>query len=154
MPAGNNSLLLTTTNKLITIGRRKNSAYVSVFYLSQYSYPNGTLELDIDLSSTFPPSDENIYMFLFESNGNLYMSYQNNSILNPPVKIYSINLNSPYNFTLINTFSNPAPPVFNSSLNCNTVNLIVPPQPSPTPSPSPSAPSSAFRTIYKYLDIQ
>ena len=28
------------------------------------------------------------------------------------------------------------------------------PQPSPTPTPSPSAPSSAFRTIYKYLDIQ
>ena len=124
-PGGFNALLLTTTNKVIVIGRRKNSAYVSVFYLSQYSYPDGTLELDVDLSSTFPPSNDNIYIGLFESNGNLYMSFQNNSIYPAPLcKIYSINLDSPYNLTLINTLeATTSPPVFNSSINCNTVNL-------------------------------
>lgn len=148
-PAGLDSILLTSTNKLITIGRRNTPAAQNVTYLSQYSYPDGILEADIDISSTV--LDINAQRYLFESNGNLFVSIQ----YPPPTStIYSININSPYTLTPVYTNMNLFGATFNSSINCNTVNLNVSPQPSPTPSPSPSAPSSAFRTIYKYLDIQ
>jgi len=149
-PAGLDTILLTSTNKLITIGRRNTPTAQFVHYLSQYSYPDGVLELDIDISSVVS-NGQNQQYYLFESNGNLFVSIQ---FPQPTSTIYSINLNSPYTLTPVYTNINLFGATFNSSINCNTVNLNVSPQPSPTPSPSPSAPSSAFRTIYKYLDIQ
>ena len=148
-PAGLDSILLTSTNKLLTIGRRNTPTAQEVTYLSQYSYPGGALELDIDISSTVLAV--NTQRYLFESNGNLFVSVQ---YPNPTSTIYSINLNSPYTLTPVYTNMNLLGATFNSSINCNTANLVSNPSPSPTPSPSPSAPSSAFRTIYKYLDIQ
>lgn len=148
-PAGLDSILLTSTNKLITVGKRNTPSAQNVTYLSQYSYPGGVLEADIDISSTVLATNGQRY--LFESNGNLFVSIQ---FPDPTSTIYSINLNSPYTLTPVYTNMNLLGATFNSSINCNTVNLTVPPQPSPTPSPSPSAPSNAFRTIYKYLDIQ
>jgi hypothetical protein len=148
-PAGLDSILLTSTNKLLTIGRRNTPTAQEVTYLSQYSYPDGALELDIDISSIVLAA--NTQRYLFESNGNLFISVQ---YPNPTSTIYSINLNSPYTLTPVYTNMNLLGATFNSSINCNTVNLNAPPQPSPIPTPPPSAPSSAFRTIYKYLDIQ
>jgi uncharacterized protein (TIGR02145 family) len=149
-PAGLDSILLTSTNKLITIGRRNTPSAQDVAYLSQYSYPDGILEADIDISSTVLAT--NAQRYLFESNGTLFVSIQ--YPFPTSSTIYSININSPYTLTPVYTNMNLFGATFNSSINCNTVNLNVSPQPSPTPSPSPSAPSSAFRTIYKYLDIQ
>jgi hypothetical protein len=148
-PAGLDSILLTSTNKLITVGKRNTPSAQNVTYLSQYSYPEGVLEADIDISSTV--LDTNAQRYLFESNGNLFVSIQ----YPPPTStIYSININSPYTLTPVYTNMNLFGATFNSSINCNTVNLIVPPIPSPSPTPSTSPPSTAFRTIYKYLDIQ
>jgi hypothetical protein len=148
-PAGLDSILLTSTNKLITVGKRNTPSAQNVTYLSQYSYPEGVLEADIDISSTV--LDTNAQRYLFESNGNLFVSIQ----YPPPTStIYSININSPYTLTPVYTSMNLFGATFNSSINCNTVNLIVPPIPSPSPTPSTSPPSTAFRTIYKYLDIQ
>ena len=150
-PAGLDSILLTSTNKLITVGKRNTPSAQNVTYLSQYSYPGGVLEADIDISSTVLATNGQRY--LFESNGNLFVSIQ---FPDPTSTIYSINLNSPYTLTPVYTNMNLFGASFNSSINCNTVNLNVNPNPSPspTPTPSPSAPSTAFRTIYKYLDIQ
>jgi hypothetical protein len=152
-PAGLDAILLTNTNKLITVGRRTTLSTQYAYYLSQYSYPNGTLELDIDISSIFPYTNMTYDFRLFESNGNLYVAV---SSTYPTEIIYNINLNSPYTFTPVWTTTNPNQwfASYNSSLNCNTVNLIPPPIPSPSPTPSTSPPSNAFRTIYKYLDIQ
>jgi hypothetical protein len=154
-PSGLDALMLTATNKVITVGRRATSSTQYVYYLSQYSYPDGALELDIDLSSTIPAGNSTYSFKLFESNGNLYVAV---SSTYPNEIIYNINLNSPYTFTPVRTTTNPNQwfASYNSSINCNTVNLNVNPNPSPspTPTPSPSAPSTAFRTIYKYLDIQ
>ena len=151
-PAGLDSILLTSTNKLITIGRRNTPTAQNVTYLSQYSYPAGVLEADIDISSTVLAT--NTQRYLFESNGNLFVSIQ---FPNPTSTIYSINLNSPYTLTPVYTNMNLLGATFNSSINCNTVNLntSVPiPSLTPTPTPSPSTSPKAFRTIYKYLDIQ
>jgi hypothetical protein len=131
------------------------------------SFEDGTLlgtlnflELDIDISSTVLAA--NTQRYLFESNGNIYLAFagQNNNL---NTTIYQINPNPPYNFTLIGPLQNPYPgnpgvviQGVNSSLNCNTVHFNIDPNPSPTPTPtpSPSRPSTDFRTIYKYLDIQ
>jgi len=147
---GIDSFILTSTNKIITSGRKLNpTTFNSDHVINQYSYPAGALELSFNVSSIIP---NNVYSsLLFESNGNLFITVP----IYPNEYIYQINLNYPYSLTLIRTTTIPAfNRVYNSAVNCNTVNLNVPPNPSPTPSPSPSAPSSAFRTIYKYLDIQ
>jgi hypothetical protein len=149
---GFGSILLTTTNKLLFIGTRYTQNQFITF-LRQYSYPDGALELEIDLSSIAPPNPNQAlqeYFNLFESNGNLYISYSPASWTT--TTIYNINLNSPYTITPVWTGIAFQENSYNSSLNCNTVNFA--PAPSPSPTPSLSAPPSTFRTIYKYLDIQ
>jgi hypothetical protein len=144
-------MLLTTTNKLLFIGTRFTSTNTIVTELYQYSYPNGTLEQIISLLPTVP-NGFGQYTKLFESAGNIFLTVNPQPTLTP-TNIYQINLNSPYTITPVGTL--PGLTLgWNSSINCNTVNFNVAPQPSPSPTPSPSAPSSAFRTIYKYLDIQ
>jgi hypothetical protein len=154
-PAGLDSILLTSTNKLIVVGRRNTSTTQMVHYLSQYSYPDGVLELDIDISYVIP-NGQQTQTHLFESNGNLYLF---NSFPYPLSTLYNINLNSPYTLTPVYNSMNLFGATFNSSINCNTVNFnVLSPQPSPSPTPSPtpstSPPPANFRTIYKYLDIQ
>jgi len=156
-PAGINDFLLTSTNKIIVVGRRTISSQLQQIYLSQYSYPDGTLELDINLSAVIPPYDRGIGTArcrLFESNGNLFLSVL--ALNSASSTIYNVNLNSPYDLTFVRTITDnyQKDAWYNSSLNCTTVNLIPPPVPSPSPTPSTSPPSNAFRTIYKYLDIQ
>jgi hypothetical protein len=160
-PAGNlDATLLTTNNKLITIGRRGvNGVFPGIYYLSQYSYPDGTLELDIDISSYLPNTTNPHYQLsLFQSNnGKLYLHVWAQNISNTS-NIYEINLNYPYNWILLRNDNSQWGGYFNSSLNCNTVALNQPPQPSMSPTPTPSltppvSPNVGVNTIYKYLDI-
>lgn len=165
-PAGGaDGFLLTTNNKLIIVGRRGNGVDTSNynnFYLSQYSYPDGALELDISLAQYLPSSGTPSYLVsLFESNnGKLYLKAGSTAALQS--KIYEINLNSPYVLTEVWSDVSQRLQNFNSSVNCNTVALNVapppPPQPSLSPSPTPSltppvSPNVGVNTIYKYLDI-
>jgi uncharacterized protein (TIGR02145 family) len=147
---GFGSMLLTTTNKLLFVGTSFiNNVNVTNIY--QYSYPNGTLEGIIPLSPIVP-NGIGQYVKLFESNGNIFLAVSLQPTLSPTT-IYQINTNSPYTMTSIGIV--PGNPLgFNSSLNCNTVHFNITNTPIPSPTPSPSAPSNAFRTIYKYLDIQ
>jgi hypothetical protein len=144
------SMLLTSNNKIITIGGTGNSVY-----LTQYSYPTGTQEVRIDISSVGFTQGVT-QSWLFESNGNLYFG-KNNPF--PTSIIYQINLNSPYNITPIYDNSGAYSRSYNSSINCNTVALIpAPPAPSLSPTPTPSltppvSPNVGVNTIYKYLDI-
>jgi uncharacterized protein (TIGR02145 family) len=159
-PDGLDSILLTTNNKLLTIGRRRTlDTGLEVAYLSQYSYPDGALEVDISLASVILQIDTPRH--LFEINGNLYLAVNSINLGVAVVKIYQIDLNSPYNLTPV--WSNIILPgngsTFNSSINCNTVALNPPPpapSQSPTPTPSltpPVSPNVGVNTIYKYLDI-
>jgi len=158
-PAGLDSMLLTTNNKLITVGRRNTETAQGVAYLSQYSYPDGALEAD-RLLPTITQFDTPC--LLFESNGNLYMSVGGvTSALTSIQKIYQVNLNDPYILTqvgVINLDNNPSnfnSATFNSSINCNTSALSPAPSP-PAPTPSltpPVSPNVGVNTIYKYLDI-
>jgi len=159
-PAYNIKPLLTTNNKLIIIGGRGvNGVFPGTYYLSQYSYPDGALELDIDISS-YLPNTANIHYqpSLFQSgNGKLYLHLWAQNISNIS-NIYEINLNPPYNFILVRNDNSQWGGYFNSSLNCNTVALNQPPQPSPSVTPTPSltppvSPNVGVNTIYKYLDI-
>lgn len=151
---GSDSMLLTSTNKLLFVGTRFNSNNIAIRVLKQYSYPNGVLETEIDLS-TIALSSEQVFLGLFESGGEIYLA---KSFITAPIStaLYKISPTSPYPITTV--FSNIAQgtKAYNSSINCNTANLNVSPQPSPSPTPTPSTspPSAAFRTIYKYLDIQ
>ncbi len=146
------SMLLTSNNKIITIGRTNNSAY-----LTQYSYPTGIQEVRTDITSLgFTQGVTQWY--LFESNGNLYFSKQNPR---PTSIIYQVNLNT-YAITTVYSSLGLFGATFNSSTECNTatLNVIPPPQPSPSPTPSPTpsltppvSPNVGVNTIYKYLDI-
>ena len=147
------SMLLTSNNKIITIGRTGSDTY-----LTQYSYPTGTQEVRVNISSVgFTP--DQTQKWLFESNGNLYFS-KNNPF--PTSIIYQVNLNSPYTITPIYDNSGAFYRSYNSSIECNTVALNVAPLPQPSPSVSPSptpsltppvSPNVGVNTIYKYLDI-
>jgi hypothetical protein len=100
-------LLLTTTNKILVTTNAGNQKF-----LSQYSYPSFTLEVDVNItSSTQAPWG------IFIDSGNIY-------VCNAYGQIYNVNLNSPYTLTLVN----------NSGLNisgasqvpsCCDTNLIV-----------------------------
>ena len=123
-PDGLDSILLTTNNKLLTIGRRRTpDTGLEVVYLSQYSYPDGVLEADISLASVILQLDTP--RFLFEVNGNLYLGLNSINLGAQVVRIYQIDLNSPYNLTPV-WFNIELPgdgSSFNSSINCNTVSL-------------------------------
>jgi len=144
------SMLLTSNNKLITIGRTSND-----LYLTQYSYPTGTQEVRTNITSIGVTSNNNTF-YLFESNGSLYFSKQ---FPYPTSIIYQINLNYPYEITEIYDNLNLFGASYNSSTNCNTVALNPPPpEPSMSPTPTPSltppvSPNVGVNTIYKYLDI-
>jgi hypothetical protein len=149
-------MLLTTTNKILYVGTRFNSTNTRIItYLRQFSYPNGALELELNLAPFVPESTTyGELVKLFESNGNIYFAHNGQPTLTP-TRIYQVNVNSPYPITLVETLPE-LTQGWNSSLNCNTVHLNIDPNPSPTPTPtpSPSRPSTVFNTIYKYLDIQ
>jgi hypothetical protein len=170
-PAGGaDAFLLTTNNKLIIVGRRGTGVDTSNYYnyyLSQYSYPDGALELDISLATYLPsPTGSGIayLVSLFESNnGKLYLKAGASSPLSPFLsRMYEINLNSPYILTQVWNDTTWRFQNFNSSINCNTValNPAQPPAPSSSPSPTPTpsltppvSPNVGVNTIYKYLDI-
>jgi hypothetical protein len=142
-------MLLTSNNKIITIGRTGSSVY-----LTQYSYPTGTQEVRIDITSV--GFTQNITQsYLFESNGNLYFSKQ---FPQPTSIIYQVNLNT-YEITTVYSNLELFGATFNSSTECNTAVLTpAPPAPSQSPSPTPSltppvSPNVGVNTIYKYLDI-
>lgn len=78
--------MLTTTNKFIIT-----TTYSSSVYISQYAYPSGTLEFDIDISSM--TWDEEPYG-LFEYNNDIFIADGIGSI-------YKIDKTSPFNTTLI-----------------------------------------------------
>ena len=136
-------LLLTTTNKILVTTNDGNQRF-----LSQYSYPSFTLEVDINITTSSP------YPWgIFIDSGNIYVG-------NFLGQIYNVNLNSPYTLTLVN----------NSGLNisgasqvpsCNNANLIVQPlTPTPTvtpgltPTPTPTCVGITNNTIYiKYNTI-
>jgi uncharacterized protein (TIGR02145 family) len=165
-PAGNvDALLLTTNNKLIIIGRRGNGINpfnYNNYYLSQYSYPDGALELEVSLNNYLPSSGDGgttYLVALFESgNGKIYAKVAAQTIGAPSIT-YEVNLNSPYIFTQVWSGIDQRNFYFNSSINCNTVALNPAPPPpslSPTPTPSltpPVSPNVGVNTIYKYLDI-
>jgi hypothetical protein len=143
------SMLLTSNNKIITIGRTGSSVY-----LTQYSYPIGTQEVRTDITSI--GFTQNVTQFyLFESNGNLYFSKQNPQ---PTSIIYQVDLTT-YAITTVYSNLELFGATFNSSIECNTVALNPPPPApsmSPTPTPSltpPVSPNVGVNTIYKYLDI-
>jgi hypothetical protein len=165
-PAGNvDALLLTTNNKLIIIGRRGNGINpfnYNNYYLSQYSYPDGALELEVSLNNYLPSSGDGgttYLVALFESgNGKIYAKVAAQTIGAPSIT-YEVNLNSPYIFTQVWSGIDQRNFYFNSSINCNTVALNpAPPAPSLSPTPTPSltppvSPNVGVNTIYKYLDI-
>lgn len=79
--------ILTTTNKLIVTTHN----LINNTWISQYSYPSGELEVDIDISSTID------YPYgLYEYDSKIY-------IANDDGKIYEIDRNSPYTLTLVDS---------------------------------------------------
>ena len=105
-------ILLTTTNKILVTNFSTAGINIGNVYLTQYSYPSGTFEVEVDITSTILGP-----FGLFIDNGNIYVCSNNG-------QIYNVNLNFPYTQTLFN----------NSGLNivgasslpsCNNANLII-----------------------------
>jgi hypothetical protein len=107
-------ILLTTTNKILVTN--STITLPSVKYLTQYSYPSGAFEVEVDITSvsTQPYG-------LFIDSGNIYVC--NNSIAYPGL-IYNVNVNFPYTQTF---FNNSGLLVGGASQvpSCNNANLIV-----------------------------
>jgi uncharacterized protein (TIGR02145 family) len=81
--------LLTTNNKFIVTTLNINNS--NIRHITQYSYPDGAVEVDIDISAV-GASPYGIY----EYNNEIYIGYADG-------KIYKINKTSPYATTLIDT---------------------------------------------------
>ena len=123
-------ILLTTTNKILVTNA---DIISSNQYLTQYSYPSGTFEVEVDITSSTP-----LPYGIFIDSGNIYVCNVNG-------EIYNVNVNFPYTQTLFN----------NSGLNiggasqvpscCNT-NLNLPLTSTPTPTPTRTPTPTPTRT--------
>lgn len=100
-------ILITTDSKLLVTNRSTNGNY----YLTQFSYPDGNLELDIQISPTISNSAS-----IFIEGGVIYL------IDGPSQYVYSIDTTYPYNLTLITA---PSFSVAGAStiLSCNNVSF-------------------------------
>jgi hypothetical protein len=116
-------ILLTTTNKILVTNEGNDGVF-----LSQYSYPLGTFEVEVDITSTISQP-----FGMFIDSGNIY-------VCNSGGEIYNVDVNFPYTQTLFN----------NSGLfiggasqvpSCCDTNLNLPPGPTltNTPTPTPTA---------------
>ena len=140
-------ILLTTTNKILVTNRSSTGDV----YLTQYSYPDGAFEVEVDITSTTPNP-----FGLFIDSGNIYVS----STYTGFYKINKVNVNFPYTQTLVN---NPNLSIGGASQvpSCCDTNLIVQPlTPTPTvtpgltPTPTPTCVGITNNTIYiKYNTI-
>ena len=101
-------ILLTTTNKILVT----NYSTTSSTYLTQYSYPSGTFEVEVDITSTTPSA-----FGIFIDSGNIY-------VCNSGGQIYNVNVNFPYTQTL---FNNSGLGIGGASQvpSCCNVNLII-----------------------------
>jgi len=116
---GVDSICVTTTNKILTISRRDVTLGSNTPFLTQYSFPGGVLEVDIDLSSI--STETNTQWELFENGGVIYIA---NQFPFPQSALYSVDLTAPYTIHTVYTLMGIFGGIFNSSPNCNTVNLI------------------------------
>ena len=79
-------ILLTTTNKILVTNQNS----LNSTYLTQYSYPSGAFEVEVDITSTTP-----VPWGIFIDSGNIY-------VCNSGGQIYNVNVNFPYTQTLFN----------------------------------------------------
>jgi hypothetical protein len=102
-------ILVTTTNKILVTNKDIN---VNGVYLTQYSYPSGAFEVEVDITS-LPTNQYN----LFIDNSNLYLIGGN------PSPIYNVSLTFPYAQTFVN--NSPVSSVRGTSqiASCCNVNL-------------------------------
>jgi hypothetical protein len=98
-------ILLTTTNKILVTNQGTDGKF-----LSQYSYPSGTFEVEVNIGATISAP-----YGIFIDSGNLY-------VCNFGGQIYNVNTNSPYGLTL---FNNSGLNIFGASQvpSCCDVNL-------------------------------
>jgi len=110
-------ILLTTTNKVIVTNNNTVEQYVT-----QYSYPGGSVEVDVQISPTM-----NFPWGIFQSNSEIYLMDSSSSN-----NVYHIDKNSPYTLTLT---GDTGYAVYGASQvpSCFTTNFIIAPTPSPTP---------------------
>ena len=101
-------ILLTTTNKILVTNQSTTSTY-----LTQYSYPSGTFEVEVDITSTTL-----LPLGLFIDSGNIYVCGSNGYI-------YNVDVNFPYTQTLFN-YSGLLIGGASQVPSCNNANLIVP----------------------------
>jgi hypothetical protein len=102
-------ILLTTTNKIILT----NLDFITGDeYITQYSYPSGTIEIEVKINPTISVANG-----LFTDNDNLYIA---SSTVNGP--IYTIDLDYPYNITYVDDSSIRLQGA-SQVPNCNNVNL-------------------------------
>jgi hypothetical protein len=110
-------ILLTTTNKVIVTNNDGTNQFVT-----QYDYPSGSVEVDIQISPTMLQP-----WGIFQNNSEIYL--MNGTSSN---NVYHIDKNSPYTLTLT---GDTGYSVYGASQvpSCITTNFIIAPTPSPTP---------------------
>jgi hypothetical protein len=82
-------ILLTTTNKILVTNQSTTGPFTST-YLTQYSYPSGVFEVEVDITSTIP-----FPYGIFIDSSKIY-------VCNSGGQIYKVNVNFPYTQTLFN----------------------------------------------------
>jgi hypothetical protein len=115
-------ILLTTTNKILVT----NADIISGNqYLTQYSYPSGAFEVEVDITSSTPSP-----YGIFINGGNIY-------VCDVGGEIYNVNVNSPYAQTLFNDSGLSIGGASQVPSCCDT-NLNLSPTPTPTKTPTPT----------------
>ena len=108
-------ILLTTTNKILVTNEGPDGKFIT-----QYSYPSGILEVEVNIGNTIPTP-----WGIFADSGNIY-------ICDSSGLLYNIDVNYPYALTL---FNNAGFGIGGASQipSCITNHLNPPPTPTPTP---------------------
>ena len=113
-------ILLTTTNKILVTNA---DIISSDQYLTQYSYPSGAFEVEVDITASTPSP-----YGIFIDSGNIY-------VCDVAGQIYNVNVNFPYTQTLFNDSGLDIGGASQVPSCCDT-NLNVPSTPTPTPTPT------------------
>jgi len=112
------SIMYTSNNKIILMARKNSAPYTDLYFIQQYSYPNGVLEFDISTLPLGVPSISRYYS-LFEESNRIYIVRMDST----GTSIFLVGLTPPHTFTPVWSSTSTNYGVWSASRTCNTVNF-------------------------------
>ena len=112
------SIFYTSNNKIILMARKNSAPFTDLYFIQQYSYPNGVLEFDISTLPLGVPSISRYYS-IFEESNRIYIVRMDST----GTSVFLVGLTPPHTFTLVWSTTGTNYGVWSASRTCNTVNF-------------------------------